>query len=263
MQTGPLVGETRWSGGSFDEAATRIRVATLLRNREQASWEVLDFARGRRLAGESVVDWKTVGLGWASAPLCLYAAVRTGKLHADEPLICRGDRDVPGGHGRLTALSALAKGCRSFVQQVAVRLTWADYQLAARLFRMDGALGPRPNDQMARWRLFAEGVGVRLTLPQARLFALAAARSDPGDPARTLVRTGALEAVRSGYAQAAGVAGLDVSLIGGACRPGAEEQFLLAWSPFGKPRFVVVVHHRQSLDQGMSLVRRVFNVLAG
>ncbi len=258
-----LVGEYRWKGAGFDEAGTRIRVASVLQGREEASWEVLDASNGRRLAGESVAAWKDVALGWASAPLCVYAALRTNHLRPAEPLVCHGDRSQPDGHGKLTVVQALAQGCRSFVQQVATRITWADYELAVRLFGMSDALGPRPPDQMERWRMMAEGVGVRLSSSQARRFTLHLSKPDPGDRARSIVRLGALQAVRTGYAQAAGVAGLDISLVGGSCGPGSNEVMLLAWSPFRRPRFAVVVHHRGGLPSGLDVTRRVFSVLAG
>ena len=243
------------------EAVARIRVAEVLKGDEPAAWILYDARTGKKVDSEAgdLQEPKVTDLGFLGSAILGYAALRAGHVRLHERIQCRGDRGLPEGHGPVDVIAALSKGCHSFFVRVATRVNQAEYRFGARLLGLPHLAAKRPDVLIDRWRMYAEGRGLSVSMEDVARFALRLARADPGDPAKEAIRLGALFAVRRGRIQRASVPGLSVAALSGALPSG--EVKLIAWAPYGHPRFVLTVRcdgHR--VDAG-KIVAQVFGHL--
>jgi hypothetical protein len=259
-----LVGEGIWEGSRGPEAIARLRVAEVITGKEKAIWAVYAQRSGQRVHGSTAVPPALAGrtaLLDLSRVVCAYAALRTGHLRVEEHLACRGDRNTPQGHGRVDVIKALTRGCRTFFEKVAVRLSYAEFRFGARLLGLAERTPPRPAAFLDRVTLYSHGRSFAVDLSDLGRLGRRLARSDPGDPALEAIRRGCLLAVRKGAAQTVGVSGLGIAALQSRRDPQSGQKKLVAWSPYQNARFVVCVRAAQSTDPA-PIARRIFEIMA-
>jgi hypothetical protein len=194
---------------------------------------------------------------------CAYAVLRNALLTADEVQLCDGDGYKPEGHGRVNVVEALALSCNTFFEKAGCRLTWDQFRESCRrLGGFDARLPEKPASLLERLDVYAHGSQIATGFEELARLARAVAFSPPEDVALAVVRRGWREAVTSGTALAANVAGAEVAGKTGTLPDPPWERKFAAFAPLSAPRWVVAV--RSAGQEGASpaeMAGRVFRNL--